>query len=103
MRTSIVGAAFLLVGAGAGTVTALNTTGNNLQLNGSDTLFDVTTDGIAACKLQFSNFAANKISYKGGGSGVGAAQMQGQVQKVAPMSRALKNTEYCPASGNSTA
>jgi PBP superfamily domain len=116
MRTSIVGAAFLLVGAGAATVAAVDTTGNNLALNGSDTLFDVTTDVIAACKVQFADFAGNKITYKGGGSGVGAAQMQGtgnvnaspptnlpQAQKVAPMSRALKNTEYCPPSGNSSA
>jgi hypothetical protein len=100
MRTSIVGAAFLLVGAGAATVAALDTTGNNLALNGSDTLFDVTTDVLASCKLQFPDFAANKITYKGGGSGVGAAQMQGDIQQVSPMSRALKNTEYCPPGGN---
>jgi cysteine-rich repeat protein len=91
----MLGAAFLLVGAGAATVAAVDTTGNNIALNGSDTLFDVTQDVIAACKIQFGDFTAQNISYLGGGSGVGAAQMGLNAQQEAPMSRALKNTEYC--------
>ena len=107
MRTSIVGAAFLLVGAGAATVAAVDTTGNNIALNGSDTLHDVTTDIIASCGSTFANFAAQNITYPGGGSGVGAVQMGADLQQVSPMSRALKNTEYCaipsPASPGLTA
>jgi cysteine-rich repeat protein len=91
----MLGAAFLLVGAGAATVAAVDTTGSNIALNGSDTLFDVTQDVIAACKLQFGDFASQNITYLGGGSGVGASQMGLNVQQVAPMSRALKNSEYC--------
>jgi ABC-type phosphate transport system substrate-binding protein len=95
MRTSIAGAAFLLVGAGAATVAAVDTTGNNIALNGSDTLFDVTQAVISACPTKFGDFTANGITYAGGGSGTGAGQMVGNVQQIAPMSRALKNTEYC--------
>src|ERR1700733_4921249 len=95
MRTSIVGAAFLLVGAGAATVAAVDTTGNNIALNGSDTLHDVTVDVINSCTGTFADFAAQKITYNGGGSGVGAFAMEGNNQQVSPMSRSLKNTEYC--------
>ena len=96
MRTSMVGAAFLLVGAGAATVAATDTTGNNIALNGSDTLHDVTNDIIADCATQFgATWTNNKITYAGGGSGVGQAQMAANLQQIAPMSRALKNTEYC--------
>jgi hypothetical protein len=95
MRTSIVGAAFLLAGAGAATVAAVDTTGSNLALNGSDTLFDVTNAVIASCGTQFSDFSTLGISYLGGGSGVGAGQMDLNAQQISPMSRALKNTEYC--------
>ncbi len=98
MRTSIAGAAILLAGVGATTVAAV-TSGNNLALNGSDTLFDVTRDVITACGTQFpsgsGDFASKGITYEGGGSGVGATQMGGGKQEIAPMSRALKNTEYC--------
>ena len=95
MRTSIVGAAFLLAGAGAATVAAVDTTGSNLALNGSDTLFDVTNAVIASCPTQFSDFTTQGISYLGGGSGVGAGAMGLNTQQISPMSRALKNTEYC--------
>jgi hypothetical protein len=95
MRTSIASAAFLLVGAGAATLAAVDTTGSNIALNGSDTLFDVTRQVITSCATQFSDFTAQNISYLGGGSGVGAGQMAGNIQQVSPMSRALKNTEYC--------
>jgi hypothetical protein len=95
MRTSIVGAAFLLVGAGAATVAAVDTNGNNLALNGSDTLFDVTQAVLTSCTTQFTDFSTNAISYLGGGSGAGSGQMDLGLQEVSPMSRALKSTEYC--------
>jgi hypothetical protein len=95
MRTSIASAAFLLVGAGAATLAAVDTTGSNIALNGSDTLFDVTRDVLTSCATQFSDFASQNLTYVGGGSGVGAGQMLANAQQVAPMSRALKNGEYC--------
>ncbi len=95
MRTSIASAAFLLVGAGAATLAAVDTTGSNIALNGSDTLFDVTRSVITSCATQFSDFASQNITYLGGGSGVGAGQMDTNAQQVSPMSRALKNSEYC--------
>jgi ABC-type phosphate transport system substrate-binding protein len=98
MRTSIVGAAFLLVGAGAATVAAVDTTGNNLALNGSDTLYDVTQSVLTSCGTQFSDFAGTGTTYNGGGSGVGEANMQTQIQELAPMSRALKSGVYCAPS-----
>jgi PBP superfamily domain len=103
MRTSIVGAAFLLAGAGAATVAAVDTTGSNLALNGSDTLFDVTNAVIASCGTQFSDFNTLGISYLGGGSGVGAGQMDLNAQQVSPMSRPLKNTEFCSIAAPSAA
>jgi hypothetical protein len=106
MRTSIASAAFLVVGAGAATLAAVDTTGSNIALNGSDTLFDVTKQVITSCAAQFSDFTAQNISYLGGGSGVGAGQMDGNTQQISPMSRALKNTEFCsiaaPASAGLT-
>ncbi len=97
MRTSIAGAAILLAGVGATTAAAV-TSGNNLKLNGSDTLFDVTNDVITACGTQFpggSGFATKGITYEGGGSGVGAGQMDLGTQEIAPMSRGLKSGEFC--------
>jgi hypothetical protein len=91
MRTSIAGALFLLAGAGAATVAALDTTGNNIALNGSDTLHDVTIDILGACGAA----TGNGISYLGGGSSVGAAQMASNLQQVSPMSRAMKSGEFC--------
>ena len=95
MRTSIASAAFLLVGAGAATLAAVDTTGSNIALNGSDTLFDVTRSVIQSCATQFSDFASQNITYLGGGSGVGAGQMDLNAQQVSPMSRALKSGEFC--------
>jgi ABC-type phosphate transport system substrate-binding protein len=76
-------------------VAALDTTGNGIALNGSDTLFDVTQSVITSCATAFGDFTANGITYAGGGSGTGAGQMIANVQQIAPMSRALKNSEYC--------
>ena len=107
MRAPVVAAAFVLVGAGTGAVAAVDTTGNNIALNGSDTLFEVTRDIVNSCSGQFANFQATNTTYYGGGSGVGAAQMGGNLQQFAPMSRALSATEYClapaPASPTLTA
>ncbi len=97
MRTSIAGAVILLAGAGA--TTAAATSGSNLALSGSDTLYEVTRDVISACSGVFpaagTGFATKGMSYLGGGSGVGLGQMQLLAQEIAPMSRAMKSTEYC--------
>src|SRR5436305_5494442 len=105
MRTSTLGAAFLLVGAGAAALAALEPGGgNNLNLNGSDTLFEVTKAVMLTCgdttKGGFSDFNSDGIKYLGGGSGVGAGQMQAGVQEIAPMSRSMKGGtgEYCAPS-----
>src|SRR4051812_4905663 len=95
MRTSMIGAAFLLCGAGAAMVAALEPNGDTIALNGSDTLLDVTRQVIANCP----NIGTHGITYAGGGSGVGAGQMLAHAQRLSPMSRALKNSEYCVTSG----
>jgi len=97
MRTSIAGAALLLAGAGAaGLAAAADTDGNGIALNGSDTLFDVTrNDVFSACSAQFSDWTTNPLTYQGGGSRVGASAMGLSAQAIAPMSSALKNSEYC--------
>jgi cysteine-rich repeat protein len=85
-------------------VAAVDTTGNNIALNGSDTLHDVSTDIIADCATQFgTTWTNNKITYPGGGSGVGAAQMDAIAQMIAPMSRSLKQAEYCPQTSGGVA
>src|SRR5262252_2107141 len=102
MRTSMIGAALLLAGAGAAglAAAAADTNGSGLALNGSDTLFDVTTSVISTCSTQgFNTDNTGGDTYKGGGSGVGAGQMVGlsgvAQQSISPMSRALKNSEFC--------
>jgi hypothetical protein len=107
MRTSMVGAVFLLAGAGAATTAAAvgtDTTGSGVSaaspfhLNGSDTLHDVTVDVINGCNGTFSDFNSKFLTYDGGGSGVGAGQLGQGAQALAPMSRALKpgaGGEYC--------
>jgi hypothetical protein len=64
-------------------------------MNGSDTLFDVTQDVLAACPNKFTDFVNHNIHYFGGGSGTGAGNMANNLQQTSPMSRALKSTEYC--------
>src|SRR5450631_282949 len=104
MRTSMMGAALLLAGAGAAglAAAAADTNGSGLSLNGSDTLFDVTNAVIASCNTQaFNTDSTGGDKYLGGGSGVGAGQMAGigtppvAQQSISPMSRALKNSEFC--------
>jgi ABC-type phosphate transport system substrate-binding protein len=68
--------------------------GNNIVLNGSDTLFEVTQAVLTACPTAVTD----GISYAGGGSGVGSGAMVANTQQVSPMSRALKTGEYCGVS-----
>jgi hypothetical protein len=93
MRTSLAGSLLLLAGAGAAAVAAAgnDTNGNNLVLNGSDTLFQVTQEILLACP----NAYQRGIFYLGGGSEVGINQQQINNQRVSPSSRSLKSTEYC--------
>ena len=70
----------MLVGAGAAGAGA-NALGPAYQ--GSDTLFNVTTDAIKAAGV--AGF------YVGGGSGNGQSAMVGGTQQMAPMSRAVNN------------
>ena len=103
VRTSTVSAAFLLVGAGAAALAALEPGGgNNLALNGSAALFEVTQAVITACGATFSDFNSDGISYRARGSGVGAAYMDSGIQELSPMSRALKSTEYCTNLSNNS-
>jgi hypothetical protein len=97
LRTSIASAALLLAGAGAaGLAAAAETNGNGIALNGSDTLFEVTNNDVfSACSVQFSDWTTNPITYQGGGSRVGAGNMNQGLQAVSPMSSALKNSEFC--------
>jgi hypothetical protein len=85
----------LAAGTSARLAGALDTTGDNVGLNGADGLFDATQSILATCGTAFSDFSTLGITYLGSGSGVGAAQMAANAQQIAPMSRAFKNTEYC--------
>lgn len=94
MRTMIVGATVLVVGAGAPMAWAVNgpdTTGNNIALQGSDTLEEVTKAILAACPAAVSA----GISYAGGGSGTGETAMSTvpPTQKEAPMSRFFNKSD----------
>lgn len=85
MKTAIPVASFLLIGAGAAGLGAF--VPNPFQ--GSDTLFNVTTDAIAAAGLPV---AAGALPYVGGGSGNGqTALVQNTQQHIAPMSRMMNN------------
>ena len=102
MRTSIASATFRLLGVGAVAVGAAEPGGNNIALTGSDTLFTVTQNVISTCDGQLhngivaaGNLSGTGITYLGGGSGVGAGNMDAGNQQLSPMSRALKNSEYC--------
>jgi hypothetical protein len=54
------------------------------------------TDVFNACSAQFpSDWNTGKLSYQGGGSRVGAGNMDNDLQAVSPMSSALKGAEYC--------
>ena len=88
MRTMIVGATVLMVGAGAPiawAATPPDTNGSNIALQGSDTLEEVTKTILATC----SGATSAGITYSGGGSGTGETAMSTTpaTQKEAPMSR----------------
>jgi len=94
MRTKIVGATFLMVGVGiAATVGAMD----NVALQGSDTLEQVTKDVLAQCPAA----VAKGITYNGGGSTTGENAMSAATptQTVAPMSRGLNPTTGVCAKG----
>src|SRR5436190_23500332 len=99
MKTSMAGAAFLLVSASAtGIWATLNPyDGNDIVANGSDTLFNVTQSVLSMCPNKFADFNLHPLRYLGGGSGTGATAMLGNTQQTAPMSRALRSTEFCSA------
>jgi hypothetical protein len=111
----MIGAALLLAGVGAAGLVAADAgtdktgsspvggTGTTIfGLNGSDTLHDVTADLLTQCNTNFSVPSASQLSYLGGGSGVGVAQMDIGTQALSPMSRAMKSSEYCNVVHNST-
>ena len=80
MKTSIPVATFLIVGASAAGVGATLP----VPFQGSDTLFNVTSDAIVAAGLTGT--------YVGGGSGNGqSALVQNTTQHIAPMSRMLNS------------
>jgi hypothetical protein len=69
-------------------------------MNGSDTLFNVTQQVLTACPGKFAGpppapVYGGTLTYLGGGSGTGIGAMQQNKQQTAPMSRAIKTTEYC--------
>jgi hypothetical protein len=80
MKKSIVIATFLVVGAAATGAAAIVS-----PYQGSDTLYNVTTQAIAAAGISPSN------AYVGGGSGNGQSAMVKGTQQTAPMSRMLNN------------
>ena len=62
MKRSTAGIGILLVGAGAANLAAaVDTTGSNIALNGSDTLFDVTQSVLASCNTAFADFSTQGI------------------------------------------
>src|SRR5688572_6974651 len=87
MRKTIVGATFVVFAAGASAVGALD----NVALQGSDTLEQLTNDILAVCP----GATMNGITYRGGGSTTGGNAMIAGTQTVSPQSRALSAAEGC--------
>ncbi len=81
MKTSLTIATFLVLSAGAASAGAIVS-----PYQGSDTLFNVTTDAIAK---DGTILPAN--AYVGGGSGNGQTAMVGGTQVTSPMSRMMNN------------
>src|SRR5262245_18317497 len=102
MRSSIAGTTLLLAAGGTAWLAALDTTGNNVALAGSDALFDVTNAVIASCPAQFPDFVDKGITYTGGGTASGVTRMMMGDQRLAPISRSLKSPEHCMTSGTGT-
>ena len=95
MRTTLIGASFLVFGAGAAVVGA----GDNVALQGSDTLEHFTNHVLANCP----NAVAANITYRGGGSTTGGNAMIAGTQQVSPQSRALSTAEGCAKNSGTTA
>jgi hypothetical protein len=91
MRRNTVGPLALLVAASASAVAASDITGNNVALNGADSLFNVTQDVLSMCPGAYGR----NIQHLGGGSSVAVTQMIHSNQRIAPLGRAIKDTEYC--------
>jgi hypothetical protein len=87
MRKTIVGATFVVFAAGASAVGALD----NVALQGSDTLEQLTLDVLAVCP----GATTRGITYRGGGSSTGGNAMIAGTQNVSPQSRALSAAEGC--------
>ena len=87
MRMKIAGATFLIVGAGAASVGALD----NVALQGSDTLEHFTNSVLASVSQRHGSAG---ITYRGGGSSTGENAMTAATptQTVSPMSRFLNPT-----------
>ena len=89
--------ATLALGLGAGSA------GAQLNLRGSDTLFDFTQNLLTICDTDpvtagVQTIPASVLVYKGGGSGLGESEMIANRQEIAPMSRFL-NANACSATG----
>jgi hypothetical protein len=93
MRTSLAIAAFVAVGGGAVSAAAATLP----DFLGSDTLFQVTTQSIAAC----AGAAPLVGHYLGTGSGNGETAMKSGTQAIAPMSRFL-GSGICAIAGGQT-
>jgi cysteine-rich repeat protein len=88
MKKSILIATFMVVGAGAIGASAIVT-----PFQGSDTLFNVTTQAIAAAGLLPAS------AYIGGGSGNAESAMKAGKQVIGPMSRMMKGSNPCGFNG----
>jgi hypothetical protein len=92
MRLWSVGGTFLVLSTAASVASAVpDTTGNNIALSGSDTVFDVTQEVLTSCP----STVGSGDTYVGGGSAVGAGQIDTNQQQISPMSRALQSSEFC--------
>jgi hypothetical protein len=102
MRTTFKVCAFLIAAATTGNAAGSEPSGNGIALNGADTLFNVTQELLIDCQTKFPDFVTAGLSYLGGGSGLGAAQMRVDAQRIAPMVRPLRNSEFCGADQSTT-
>src|SRR5688572_15472365 len=97
MRTTIVSATFLLLGAGAATIGAKS----SITMLGSDTLFDLTRgvlNGIppgGGLPMKAACPNTSGLTYNGTGSGNGANAMKSGAQEAAPMSSQLSAANAC--------
>ena len=99
MKKSSAIATFLFVlSAGATGVGAMN-------MNGSDTMFDLTKCVITACKTAHPSSTVDTITYVGGGSGTGESAMVNgtntPAQVIAPMSSKLSQAGACNTTNGS--